>query len=115
MLPLRLHVVDHHGLHVVQDLGIHSDGGAGLDADEVVVRHDLADADCLCLLLDPGDLCNCGFADPVESLTTKSNSVGDPLVLLPTCSVKLARLKAPGTRLSRNKVIFQGSRLGFLS
>ena len=67
MLTLSLHIVDHHGLHVVQDLGIHSDGGAGLDA---------ADTDCLCLLLDPGDL---------------------------------------GTRLSRNKVIFQGSRLGFRS
>jgi hypothetical protein len=106
LLTLSLHVVDHHGLHVVQDLGIHSDGGAGLDA---------ADTNCLCLLLDPGDLCNCGFADPVESLNTRSNSVGDPLVLLPSCSVNLARLKAPGTRLSRNKVILQGSRLGFRS
>ena len=101
---------------VVQDLVPNSDGGAELaSAAEEVVRHDLADDDCLCLLLDPGDLCNCGFSDPVESLTTKSNSLGDPLVLLPTCSVKLARLKAPASRLSRNKVTLQGSRLGFLS
>jgi hypothetical protein len=95
---------------VVQDLGLNSDGGAGQDAAEEVVRHDLADDDCLCLLLDPGDLCNCGFADPVESLTTKSNSLGDPLVLLPRCSVKLARLPSSSSvpprssRLSRNKV-----------
>ena len=95
---------------VVQDLGINSDGGAGQDAAEEVVRHDLPDDDCLCLLLDPGDMCNCGFADPVESLTTKSNSLGDPLVLLPKCSVKLARLPSSSSlpsrssRLSRNKV-----------
>ena len=106
MLILSLHVVDHHGVLAVQDLGVHSDGGAGLDA---------ADTNCLCLLLDPGDLCNCGFADPVESLHTRSNSAGDPLVLLPSCSVNLARLKAPGTRLLRNKVVLQGSMLGFRS
>ena len=105
MLISSLHVVDHHGVHVFQDLGIHSDAGAGLDA---------ADTDCLCLLLDPGDLCNCGFADPVESLNTRANSVGDPLVLLPSCSVNLTRLKAPGFR-KRNKVVLQGSILCFRS
>jgi hypothetical protein len=96
---------------VVQDLVPNSDGGAGLAAAaEEVVWHNLADDDCLCLLLDPGDLCNCGFSDPVESLTTKSNSLGDSLVLLPKCSVKLARLPSSSSvpprssRLSRNKV-----------
>ena len=103
MLILCLHVVDHHDVLAVQDLGVHSDGGAGLDA---------ADTNCLCLLLDPGDLCNCGFADPVESLHTRSNSAGDPLVLLPSCSVNLTRLKAPGTRLLRNKVVFQWFNVG---
>ena len=59
-----------------------------------------------------GDLCSCGFLDPVGTLQTRSNTVGDSLVLLPSCSVNLARLKAPGTRLSRNKVIVHGSRFG---
>ena len=103
MLTISLHVVDHHGLHVVQDPCVHSDVDGGLDA---------ADTDCLCLLLD-GDLCSCGFVDPVESLQTRSNTVGDSLVLLPSCSVNLARLKAPGTRLSRNNVVVHGSSFGF--
>jgi hypothetical protein len=96
---------------VVKDLVSNSDIGAELaSAAEEVVRHDLADDDCLCLLLDPGDLCNCGFSDPLESLTTKPNSLGDSLVVLPECSVKLARLPASSMlpskncRPSRNKV-----------
>jgi hypothetical protein len=96
---------------VVQYLFSNSDVGAELaSAAEEVVRHDLADDDCLCLLLDPGEMCNCRFSDPVVSLTTKPNSLGDPLVLLPKCSVKLARLPSSSSlpsrsyRLSRNKV-----------
>ena len=92
---ISLHVVDHHGLDVVQDPRVHPDEDGGLDA---------PDTSCLCLLID-GDLCSCGVLDPVESLLTRSNTVGDSLVLLPSCSVTLARLKAPGTRLFRNKVI----------
>ena len=95
LLSISLHVVDHHGLDVVQDPRVHPDEDGGLDA---------PDTSCLCLLMD-GDLCSCGSVDPVESLQTRSNTVGDSLVLLPSCSVNLARLKAPGTRVFRNKVI----------
>ena len=92
MLSISLHIVDPHGLDVVQDPRVHPVEDGGLDA---------PDTGCLCLLYD-GDLCSCGSVDPVESLQTRSNRVGDSLVLLPSCSVSLARLKAPRTR---NKVI----------
>ena len=48
-----------------------------------VVMHDLNKVDCLCLMINPGDLCNCGFSNPVESLKTTPNSQGDPLIQLP--------------------------------
>ena len=92
MLSISLHIADPHGLDVVQDPRVHPVEDGGLDA---------PDTGCLCLLYD-GDLCSCGSVDPVESLQTRSNRVGDSLVLLPSCSVSLARLKAPRTR---NKVI----------
>ena len=95
MLSISLHIVGHQGLDVGQDPRVHPDEDGGLDA---------PDTSCLCLLID-GDLCSCGSVDPVESLQTRANTVGDSLVLLPSCSVSLARLKAPGTRLRRNKVI----------
>ena len=75
-----------------------------------VVMHDLADDDCLCLLLDPGDLCNCGFANPVDSLQTTHNSQGDPLIQMPVCRVTLPRLPVSSplptrsSRLTRTKV-----------
>jgi hypothetical protein len=92
MLSISLHIVEPHGLDVVQDPPVHPVDDGGLDA---------PDTGCLCLLYE-GDLCSCGSVDPVESLLTRSNRVGDSLVLLPSCSVSLARLKAPRTR---NKVI----------
>ena len=77
-----------------------------------VVMHDLADDDCLCLLLDPGDLCNCGFSDPVASLLTKPNSRGVPLLKLPVCRVTLPRLptlpsllSTRSSRLTRSQVL----------
>jgi hypothetical protein len=65
-----------------------------------VVMHDLAADDCLCLLLDPGDLCDCGFSDPVASLLTTPNSRGVPLVQLPVCRVTLPRLPSLSSLLS---------------
>ena len=89
MLTISLHVVDHPGLHVVQDLVVYSDGDAGLDA---------ADTNCLCLLLD-GDLCTCGFVDPVESLTPGPTVLVTPWSCCPpTVSTwPGSRLLAPGS------------------
>ena len=76
-----------------------------------VVMHDLNADDCLCLLLDPGGLCDCGFANPVASLQTTPNSQGDPLVQLPVCRVTLPRLSVSSllptrsSRLTRTKVL----------
>ena len=74
-----------------------------------VVMHDLAADDCLCLLLDPGDLCDCGFSDPVASLQTTPNSRGVPLVQLPVCRVTLPRLSSllptRSSRLTRSQVL----------
>ena len=72
--------------------------------------HDLNEVDCLCLMIDPGDLCNCGFSNPVESLKTTPNSQGDPLIQLPECCVTLPRLPVSSllptrsSRLTRTKV-----------
>ena len=48
--------------------------------------------ECLRLLLQPNDLCNCGFVDPVATLTTAKSRQGDALVQLAECCVSLARL-----------------------
>jgi hypothetical protein len=86
MLSISLHIVDPHGLDVVQDPRVHPVEDGGLDA---------PDTGCLCLLYD-GDLCSCGSVDPVESLQTRSNRVGDSLVLLPSCSVSLPTMSLVG-------------------
>ena len=74
--------------------------------------------DCVCLLLEPDDLCDCHFSDPVATLTTTRNSQGDALVRLAECRVTLARrpsvhlLPDRTTRLTRPKVHVASSQLG---
>ena len=88
MLTISLHVVDRHGLYVVQDPGVHV-GDAGLDA---------ADTNRLCLLLD-GDLCTCGFVVPVESLTPGPTVLVTPWSCCPPTASTWpgSRLLAPGS------------------
>jgi hypothetical protein len=70
--------------------------------------------DCVCLLLEPDDLCDCHFSDPVATLTTPLNSQGDALVRLAECRVTLAR--RPSVHLlpdrTRPKVPVASSQLG---
>ena len=72
--------------------------------------NDVNSINCLCLLLQPDDLCNCGFVDPVATLTTDKSRQGDALVQLAECRVSLARfplahqLADRPTRLTRSQV-----------
>ena len=72
--------------------------------------HDLNSLECLCLMLEPDDLCDCQLADPVASLRTSLSSQGDALVQLSECRVTLARLPLShqlpdrSCRLSRSQV-----------
>ena len=78
--------------------------------------NDVNSIDCLGLLLQPDDLCNCGFVDPVATLTTAKSSPGDALVQLAECHVSLARLSLAHqladrpTRLTRDHVTDLGKK-----
>ena len=99
-------------------LPVHAPAGVGdvagcgpLTADqEIKSRNHVNSIECLCLLFEPDDLCNCNFVDPVASLTTAKSSQGDAHVQLAECRVSLARLprahQLPDrpTRLTRSQV-----------
>ena len=81
--------------------------------------HDLNSLKCLCLLLEPDDLCDCQFVNPVSSLRTFLSSQGDALVQLSECRVTLARLPLShqlpdrSTKLSRSQVPVTSSQLDY--
>ena len=70
--------------------GCDEQGGGDQSEGMYTTCNDVNSIDCLCLLLQPDDLCNCGFVDPVATLTTAKSSPGDALVQLAECRVSLA-------------------------